>query len=354
MSAWLSASASWRGLANGRAFQSPIASLISELPMRTGSVQLMRSGLARGVAAEQPGVMRPTIEFVHADVFASAPYRGNSVAVVYDSVGLDAAQMLAITRELRHFETIFVRGERGCPRAGRDAAVRVCDLFGELPFAGHPTLGAAVALQHDAQVTGTTTWTLRYPGKSVPVTVQPLAGAWHAELDAGQPAPSVTVPTAELPRIATAFGLSLDDLSGDLPVQVGSTGLRYLVVPLVNGLDRASVVADLTPLLASLGADFAYLVDVDELEGRHWNNDGDIEDVATGSAASVVGAYLVRHGRVASGHPIELRQGRFVDRPSTISVTVDGPADQPQHVRVGGQVHVVATGTMHAVPERTS
>ena len=300
--------------------------------------------------------MRSTaIEFVHVDVFASAPYRGNSVAVVYDPVGLDGAQMLATTRELRHFEAIFVRDERGCSRAGRrDAAVRVFDLFAELPFAGHPTLGAAVALHRDAQVMGTRTWTLRYPGKAVEVTVRPLASGWHAELDAGQPAPFVSVPTAELPRIATAFGLSIGDLCPDLPVEVGSTGLRYLVVPVVNGLDRASVVADLTPLVASLGADFAYLVDVDALEGRHWNNDGVIEDVATGSAAGVVGAYLVRHGRAAPDRTIELRQGRFVDRPSTISITVEGPADQPQRVRVGGGVHLVATGTIHALSELAS
>ena len=295
------------------------------------------------------------IEFVHVDVFASAPYRGNSVAVVYDAVGLDAAQMLAATRELRHFEAIFVRGERGCSGTGRrDATVRVFDLFGELPFAGHPTLGAAGALQHDAQVIGTRTWTLRYPGKAVQVIVQPLAGGWHAELNAGQPAPFVSVPTAELPRIATAFGLSVGDLCPDLPVEVGSTGLRYLVVPVVSGLDRASVVADLTPLVASFGADFAYLVDVDAFEGRHWNNDGVMEDVATGSAAGVVGAYLVRHGRAAPDRTIELRQGRFVDRPSTISITVEGPADQPQRVRVGGVVHLVASGTIHALPELAS
>lgn len=292
-----------------------------------------------------------TIEFVHVDVFASAPFCGNSVVVFYDPVGLDAAQMLAMTRELRHFEAIFVRAGRGRSECGQGAAVRVFDLFEELPFAGHPTLGAAVALQRDAQVTGTATWTLRYPGKAVPVAVHPSAGAWYAELDAGPPAPFVTVPTGELASIAAAFGLSLADLCAELPVQVGSTGLRYLVVPVVNGLERASVSADLTPLLASVGADYAYLVDVDALEGRHWNNDGVIEDVATGSAAGVVGAYLVRHGRVPSGHPIELRQGRFVDRPSTINVTVDGPTDQPDQVRVGGEVHIVATGAILALPD---
>jgi trans-2,3-dihydro-3-hydroxyanthranilate isomerase len=292
-----------------------------------------------------------TVDFVHVDVFASAPYSGNSVAVVYDSIGLDSTQMLTVTKELRHFETIFVRARRGRTTPEDEIDVRVFDLLEELPFAGHPTLGAAATLHHDAPETGTATWRLRYADRTVPVTVQISATGWKAELDAGRPARFLGVPRTELPNVAAAFGLGIDSLCDDLPVEVGSTGLRYLVVPVTGELERASVAADLTPLLARLGADFAYVIDVDALEGRHWNNDGVIEDIATGSAAGVVGAYLVHHGRVPAGRPIELLQGRFVGRPSKITVTADGPPHEPERVRVAGEVRVVATGTLLALPK---
>ncbi|MGH9212580.1 MAG: PhzF family phenazine biosynthesis protein [Acidimicrobiales bacterium] len=296
-------------------------------------------------------MQRVSLKFVHLDVFASSPYHGNSVAVVHDTCGLSREQMLVVTRELRHFETIFVRARRGDGTPPGETEVRVFDLFEELAFAGHPTLGAAVALARDSTAE-TTTLTLRYRDKAVPVTVEPRRSGWHAVLDAGRPAPFVPLPATERAQVAAAFGLTPDDLCTDLPMEIGSTGLRYLVVPVAARLAEAAVHTDLTPMLERLGADFAYLVDVEAVEGRHWNNDGVVEDVATGSAAGVAGAYLVRHGRAAPGRPIELSQGRFVGRPSRIRVTVDGSPDRPERVRVGGEVQVIATGHIVQLPDR--
>jgi trans-2,3-dihydro-3-hydroxyanthranilate isomerase len=78
--------------------------------------------------------------YYHVDVFTDVAYTGNSLAVFVDPPPLDSGQMLRITQELRHFETIFVTTltEPDTVRA------RVFDLFGELDFAGHPVLGAAV------------------------------------------------------------------------------------------------------------------------------------------------------------------------------------------------------------------
>ena len=91
----------------------------------------------------------------------------------------------------------------------------------------------------------------------------------------------------ERSEMAKAF--NLDTLS-DLPLEVISTGLAYLVVPVRGGLaDVHITVPDLEQKLQRYGADFAYLFDVEAFEGRHWNNDGIVEDVATGSAAGVVG-----------------------------------------------------------------
>lgn len=76
------------------------------------------------------------------DVFACGPLSGNPLAVVHDAAALDAAQMLALTRWLGFSETTFL-----LPPTEPDADYRVRIFYpaGELPFAGHPTLGTAHA-----------------------------------------------------------------------------------------------------------------------------------------------------------------------------------------------------------------
>jgi len=85
-------------------------------------------------------------------------------------------------------------------------------------------------------------------------------------------------------------------------------------------------------------------------EGRHWNNDGLLEDVATGSAAGCVAGYLRRHQRIPDGEPSELAQGRFTGRPSRITITAYGAPDAVSRVTVGGAVTVVGEGTLHTLP----
>jgi predicted PhzF superfamily epimerase YddE/YHI9 len=105
--------------------------------------------------------------------------------------------------------------------------------------------------------------------------------------------------------VARAYGLDLSDLSEDLPLRVVSTGLRYLVVPVGAGaLAKARVVEDLTAIVRSAGADFAVLFDEAALEVRTWDNDGLLEDIATGSAAGVIGAYRLRFGLAVDGKPL--------------------------------------------------
>jgi trans-2,3-dihydro-3-hydroxyanthranilate isomerase len=127
--------------------------------------------------------------------------------------------------------------------------------------------------------------------------------------------------------------------------------LRYLVVPIESGLERARIVSrDFERLLASVNAEFAYVVDVHQLEGRHWNNDGLLEDVATGSGAGTVAAYMARHGRVEPNREWVLRQGRFVGRPSEIRVQANGSRAELRQVLVGGDVALVGNGTLHMLP----
>ncbi|MEV0714891.1 PhzF family phenazine biosynthesis protein [Asanoa sp. NPDC050611] len=276
------------------------------------------------------------MRYHHVDVFTGRPFSGNSVAVFPDAEALTTRQMSLITTELRHFESIFL---------GAGGAARVFDLSGELDFAGHPVLGAACVLHALRGSTPSETWTLRLPAGAVKVaTTRHNPTAYAGVLDQGPPSflgrPSVS---AMLPSLS----LAPDDLDPTLPPEVVSTGLRYLVLPVrTDALARARVTTDLTAPLTALGAEFAYLLDAATMEGRHWNNDGVVEDVATGSGAGCVAAYLRSHDRIDDGKPTILRQGRFTGRPSEMTITAHGD----RSVEVGGDVVLVAEGRLLDLP----
>lgn len=284
------------------------------------------------------------LKFIHCDVFSARPYSGNSLAVIFDKHSLTARQMLTITRELRHFESIFLsrKGERIC--------ARIFDLFEELPFAGHPIIGAACALHKlYSETDDKQSWTFELRGgRSVDVVTHRNADEYFGVLDQGRPEYLSSPARDQRKMFAEAFGLQEEQLA-DLPLEVISTGLKYLVVPVRDGLADARVVRpDLEVLLAEIGAEFAYVLDVEAFEGRHWNNDGVIEDVATGSAAGVVGAYALKHGLAKDGQTFALKQGHFIDRPSEINVTAYGEADNVQRVEVAGAVAFVGDGRIVA------
>lgn len=285
------------------------------------------------------------LAYRHVDVFSQSPFGGNSLPVFPDAGDLGAEQMLRITQEMRHFEAIFLQP------AGRPGAVqtRIFDLFAELPFAGHPIIGAAAVL-HDRSGTGRAQrWQFQLPGKTVEVTTEVTAGGYAGLLDQG--APEFLGLPDDCAQFAAAFNLTPHDLDPDLPIEVVSTGLRYLIVPVrPEALARARISADITDLLQGAGAQFAVLLDESAVEVRHWNNDGIIEDVATGSAAGTIGAYRLRHGLVRGGDTFILNQGQFTGRPSTLRVLPEGAANRVETVKVGGDVSFVGHGVIEALP----
>jgi PhzF family phenazine biosynthesis protein len=291
------------------------------------------------------------VRYHHVDVFSSQPYSGNSLAVFPEATGLTGDQMARITRELRHFESIFLFPDGDDPRRRR---AQVFDLFDELDFAGHPVLGAACVLHELQGGAASEQWTMRLPARTVRVITERFdAGRYSAVLDQGAAdflGEPIGVTAAEL---AGWFALDEGDLDATLPPEVVSTGLRYLLLPVRPGvLERARIVAgDLETRLEALGAQFAYLFDAATLEGRHWNNDGLTEDVATGSAAGCVAAYLRRHERLGDGETAILRQGRFLGRPSEITVRAHGSGEDVSSVEVGAHVVVIGTGILERLPE---
>lgn len=283
--------------------------------------------------------------YQHVDVFSAKPFGGNSLPVFIDPPLLSTPQMLAITQELRHFEAIFVEADA----PANTVRARVFDQFEELPFAGHPLLGAAAVLQRASGVKGTQIWKFLLTDRAAQIETQWIDDAISAWLDQGV-AEFVGGADADA-YLAGAFNLDLNDLDPRFPPAVVNTGLRYLIVPVrSSALPRAKITKDITTLVRAAGAQFAVLLDEDGLEIRHWNNDGVMEDVATGSAAGTIGAYRLRHCGARDRETFVLRQGRFAGRPSELLVQPRGSCSRVRSVRVGGLVSFVGTGSIEVLP----
>jgi PhzF family phenazine biosynthesis protein len=285
------------------------------------------------------------LQYSHVNVFSQRPYGGNSLPVFLESDGLSPEQMLLITKELRHFEAIFLE------RTNHPSTVhaRVFDLFEELPFAGHPVIGAAAVLHNSSARVERCDWRIELSSKTVSITTERTPSGYFGMLNQGAPEFLGRVTAAEW--IAPAFGLASADLHQELPLEVISTGLRYLIVPVApNVLHRARIARDITERLHSVGAQFAVLFDEATLEVRHWNNDGIVEDVATGSAAGTIGAYRLRHRLMRGGELFVLKQGQHAGRPSVLRVRPEGNSEEVRTVMVGGDVAFVGRGTLEVLP----
>lgn len=304
-------------------------------------IQTDRHGLSQQLARHAGAAASLPFEMV--DVFSSGPFSGNPLPVVFDERGLDAHTMQQLTRQFRQFETVFVTPTDDPWRW----QARIFDLEAELRFAGHPLLGAAAAIARRAGLA---------PGRGQPLVLllgerevqlhitSAQDGSHEVWLDAGTP-DFAPVPEAGLGPLLQAMNLTPEDSVSGLPLELASTGLRYLMLPVrAQALARARIREDIGPLLQRLGAEYAVLVDPQGLEQRHWSNDGRFEDSATGSATSVVGPYLVRHGLAAPGTLLRLRQGRFTGRASELLLRVEGDACAIEASWLGGQVRRTASG----------
>jgi len=284
-------------------------------------------------------------EFVLCDVFADAPFSGNPLAVFPDGSGFSDAEMHALASEFGWSEITFV-----APASPASPRVRIWTPDGELPFAGHPTVGTAVVLAAVGRISvGRHVFALGVGPIEVEVTE---AGPSGGRATMTQRAPEFKRTFEDLVSLATALGLSADDLAPGLPAQIVSTGIDHFMVPLASrdALGRARGQPDTLPgVLETIGARSAYVFTVETPQStaaaRARLLSTHREDAATGSAAGPLGAYLVQHGLHRAGE-MEIEQGIEMGRPSRIRVDVPSEGHIIGPVRVSGDVHIWASGVL--------
>jgi trans-2,3-dihydro-3-hydroxyanthranilate isomerase len=276
------------------------------------------------------------------DVFAERPLAGNGLAVVDDADGVADEAMLAVARELRLAETTFVQS---ADAEGADYRNRIFTVQQEIPFAGHPSLGTAVAVARWRGLDSASFVQETRAGLQ-PIEVSSDGRRWRAEMLQNEP----EFGTALDPEAAMhAVGLSFAEAHQDLSPQVVSTGLPTAIVPVSDAGSLARAAPEFESIDALLRdaqprageTPTFYLVWVDEQAERaraRMFSRAVIggEDPATGSAAGPLGAYLSAQ---AGRERVVISQGEEMGRPSVLEVEmVEG------RPRVGGGVIPIIDG----------
>jgi trans-2,3-dihydro-3-hydroxyanthranilate isomerase len=311
----------------------------------------------------------PKYQFHQIDVFTNQAFGGNPLAVFPEGVGLSTQQMQAIALEMNLSETTFVLPPEN-PEA--DFKVHIFTPASELPFAGHPVVGTHWLLAQLGRVQ------LEEPITTVKFELGVGVRAAQLHVSAGKvtkvvmdhqkPEFFATASEEQIKRLAKSLGLRSEAiLETGWPVQVVSTGIRQLFVP-VRSLGE---VQSLKPSKQDASAMNSVLDELDPTEKdvhcimvlslETENDEADVhtrmfaprlgvpEDPATGSASGGLGAYLIENRIFDATLPttyITSEQGIEAGRPSIIHIEVDGPPGDIAMVRVGGEVVPLIEGVL--------
>lgn len=275
--------------------------------------------------------------FYITEVFAEGEYSGNQLATVTDVAGLETKRMQQIARAFNFAETTFLMG--GDLAGGFD--VRIFTPTSELPFAGHPTLGTSFLIRNVLLDNPVDELVLNLGVGPVPVRFEPDGVLWMNQHE------PVFGEVLEPGFVAGELGLDITQIDTRFPCQRVSTGLEFLLVPLIS---YAALKQARSPIGALAGGCLAfcrggYTAD-QQVQARMFAGGlGVSEDPATGSANGCLAAWLAKHEYLGTG-TVDLRvgQGYEIGRPSQLYLrSRKSPAGYD--VQVGGRVNLVARGS---------
>lgn len=294
-------------------------------------------------------------DFWRVDVFTDTPLTGNPLAVYHRAAGLSPPEMHAIAREMNLSETTFVFPATNPSANYRN---RIFTPGGEIPFAGHPSIGTAFVAAQEGLVPHPDGSSVIY--QELEIGVLPLEliceGGQVKKVIMTQGEPALGPELKNVAPLADALGVRMKDVGpkGLVP-QVAATGIQSLQVPLrsldvVKGLDPD--LRALRKVLSKFGEKtvcytFALEATAPDaaVHARSFVPDLGIEDPATGSAAGACGAYLAANGKLPAPTFI-VEQGMEIHHASRIEVSVEMEDGQPKVIRVGGQIVPLIRGTL--------
>ncbi len=269
--------------------------------------------------------------YVVYDVFTDRPFGGNPLAVFPNADGLPESQLQSIAREFNFSETVFAFADDQAT-----ARLRIFTPLQEIPFAGHPLIGTAVALADDGAAPD---MRFRLPGGMIAARAEAGKASFLRDT------PLDILGEVDTRTVAACLGLAPSKVKGAVRASVG---LPFVLAELGSPRDLDAITTDISAFRRGQSAypgefDFAILAyhrRGEVVEARMFAPLDDIpEDPATGSAAAALGAYL----RGTEGRDIELvvSQGVAMNRPSRIEV-----AARAEGVTIGGRAIRVMEGRL--------
>ncbi len=302
--------------------------------------------------------------FFQLDVFTEKAFTGNPLAVFPNGEGLSDKQMQKIALEMNLSETVFVLPSK------HEEALRRLRIFtptSELPMAGHPVVGTWNLLAHEGIVP------IPENGNGWTTVKQELGiGVLPVDIEFKDGKPVRVVMTQgkfsilkenfnddESKELALALGISTEDFDDSLPIQVVSSGIPSIDVPLksIEAIKRCRVNSSLLSEINERSGGGCYVFTRETLEGNPSQAHSRLfapgyginEDPATGSACGALAGYLVHHGALSiepndGVYSFVVEQGDFMKRPSRIHAEVTGTKGNVEKIRVGGSSVIVAKG----------
>ncbi len=298
-------------------------------------------------------------EFYQLDVFTEKKFKGNPLAVFTNAVGISDEEMQKIANEMNLSETVFVLPS--------DKALRRLRIFTpkqELPLAGHPVVG---------------TWNLlanlgitpQIKNGDINIEQEVLLGVLPVNIEFCDGKPLQITMTQgsferfemieneeDIKKLAEGLGLERKDLiqEKNSPIQVVSTGIKSLVVPLrsLDTLSRCQINSSLLSKIylkyEAVGV-YVWTTETKEKESsfhaRFFAPDDNIpEDPATGSAAGSFSGYVIHYG-ITHKNKFVIEQGDFMNRPSRIYAEITGEKGNVEKVQIGGRSIIVAKGEVY-------
>ncbi|RUU99427.1 PhzF family phenazine biosynthesis protein [Mesorhizobium sp. M6A.T.Cr.TU.017.01.1.1] len=292
------------------------------------------------------------------DVFTTERLAGNPLAVVLDSKGLDTAAMQAIAREFNLSETVFVLPADNPKHRAR---IRIFTPDYEMPFAGHPTVGSAIALAEmagDGDTAGI--FVLEENIGPVRCAVSKHGGATFAEFDLAK-LPEQLELSADPEAIGAALGLGPHEIGFENHrVSFWSAGVPYVTIPVAD-LEAAARIrldnqawSELAPRKSEWASASPYVYCRETV--KHDNafhvrmivpGNPSYEDPATGSAAAAFAGVIMHYDGPREGVSQRwIEQGLEMGRPSRIRLELTVEGGKLAAARIGGHAVKVAEGRL--------
>jgi trans-2,3-dihydro-3-hydroxyanthranilate isomerase len=289
-------------------------------------------------------------DFQTLDVFTDTKFAGNQLAVLMDARGLTTADMLTITREFNYSETTFVLPPENPQNTAR---VRIFTIGYEMPFAGHPTVGTAIAIARARRLTGELRLELNTGVFPVKVELdRPVAFAEFqnpnlpaergAAVDAALIEAALMLPSGSIDR-------------GQHRVRKVGAGANFFYAKAPLGAVRKAKFNSAAFEAISFGDTIGVLLYAEGGEAKDANyhvrmfapGAGIPEDPATGGAAAALPGQIALSQQLADRtHRWVIEQGFEMGRPSRIHATVETSGGAVRSVRIGGEAVSVMTGQL--------